>query len=125
MLSREAEESVVSCERLRSFWDRGHYQFLFNDRLQELSGVPSDLDIGDEQRILIPMLHQYQELGASLKLEPRERIAIAFANRAAIPRGKKLTDEEMEGGTASWGAFEDPFPSWSSETPSAVGDVDF
>ncbi len=61
-----------------------------------VSGVPSDLDIGDEQRILIPMLHQYQELGSSLKLEPRERIAIAFANRAAIPRGKKLSDEEME-----------------------------
>ncbi len=61
-----------------------------------VSGVPADLDIGDEQRILIPMLHQYQELGSVLKVDARERLAIAFASRAAINRGKKLNQEEME-----------------------------
>ena len=61
-----------------------------------ISGVPADIDVGNEQSILIPMLHQYQELSANVKLDSRERLAIAFANRAAIPKGKKLTDIEME-----------------------------
>lgn len=61
-----------------------------------ISGVPADIDVGDEQSILVPMLHQYQELSGNVKLGARERLAIAFANRAAIPRGKKLTDVEME-----------------------------
>jgi len=36
-----------------------------------------------------------------------------------------LTDEEMKGGTSSWSVFDDPFPPWSSEASSAVGDVNF
>lgn len=61
-----------------------------------INGVPADIEIGNEQEVLVSMLHQYQELGQSINLEARERLAIAFASKAAIPRGKKLSIEEME-----------------------------
>ncbi|WP_245683961.1 DNA mismatch repair endonuclease MutL [Rhodohalobacter halophilus] len=61
-----------------------------------INGVPADIDIGDERQVLRDMLHQYRDLDKQLKLEAREKVAIAFASRTAIPRGKRLTQEEME-----------------------------
>ncbi len=61
-----------------------------------INGVPADIEIGNEQEVLVEMLHQYQDLGQKLQLEAREKLAIAFASKAAIPRGKKLSEEEME-----------------------------
>lgn len=61
-----------------------------------INGVPADIEIGNEDEVLISMLHQYQELGQKIKLEARDKLAIAFASKAAIPRGKKLTNQEME-----------------------------
>lgn len=61
-----------------------------------ISGVPADIDIGDEQSVLKSMLHQYQELEGRLELDARHKLAIAFASKTAIPKGKKLTDMEME-----------------------------
>lgn len=61
-----------------------------------ISGVPADIDIGDEQSVLKAMLHQYQDLEGKLELDARHKLAIAFASKTAIPKGKKLTDMEME-----------------------------
>lgn len=61
-----------------------------------INGVPADIEIGNEQEVLVSMLHQYQDLGQKLNLEARDRLAIAFASKAAIPRGKKMTELEME-----------------------------
>jgi DNA mismatch repair protein MutL len=61
-----------------------------------INGVPADIDIGDERQVLRDMLHQYRDLDKTLKLEAREKVAIAFASRTAIPRGKRLTEKEME-----------------------------
>ncbi|PKD44940.1 DNA mismatch repair endonuclease MutL [Rhodohalobacter barkolensis] len=61
-----------------------------------INGVPADIDIGDERQVLRDMLHQYRDLDKTLKLEAREKVAIAFASRTAIPRGKRLTEQEME-----------------------------
>jgi DNA mismatch repair protein MutL len=61
-----------------------------------VSGVPADIDIGDEQSVLKSMLHQYQELDGKFEFDERRKLAIAFASKTAIPRGKKLTDLEME-----------------------------
>jgi len=61
-----------------------------------INGVPADIDIGDERQVLRDMLHQYRDLDKQLKLEAREKVAIAFASRTAIPRGKRLSQEEME-----------------------------
>lgn len=61
-----------------------------------INGVPADIDIGDEQSVLKAMLHQYQELEGTLELDARHKLAIAFASKTAIPKGKTLQDTEME-----------------------------
>ena len=61
-----------------------------------ISGVPADIDIGDEQSVLKSMLHQYRDLDSKVELDERRKLAIAFASKTAIPKGKKLTDMEME-----------------------------
>tara|TARA_R100001143_G_scaffold53522_1_gene49036 strand:+ start:42650 stop:44494 length:1845 start_codon:yes stop_codon:yes gene_type:complete len=61
-----------------------------------ISGVPADIEIGDEKQVLRDMLHQYRELSKRPALDARNRVAIAFASRTAIPRGKRLSEMEME-----------------------------
>lgn len=61
-----------------------------------INGVPADIEVGDEKQVLKEMLQQYRELGKKSTLDARKRVAIAFASRAAIPRGKRLTESEME-----------------------------
>lgn len=61
-----------------------------------INGVPADIDIGDEQGVLRSMLQKYRSLDQKLSLDPRKKIAIAFAARTAIPRGKILAEVEME-----------------------------
>lgn len=61
-----------------------------------INGVPADIDIGDEQEVLRSMLQKYRSLDQKLSLDARKKIAIAFAARTAIPRGKVLSEAEME-----------------------------
>lgn len=61
-----------------------------------VSGVPADIDVGDEQSVLKSMLQQYRELDGKFEFDERRKLAIAFASKTAIPKGKKLTDVEME-----------------------------
>ena len=61
-----------------------------------INGVPADIDIGDEKSVLRDMLHEYQELTRKVKLDTRHKIAISFASKTAIPRGRKLSALEME-----------------------------
>ncbi|MDX1639208.1 MAG: DNA mismatch repair protein MutL, partial [Balneolaceae bacterium] len=62
-----------------------------------INGVPADIDIGDEQSVLKSMLHQYQNLEGKMDLDERHKLAVAFASKTAIKKGKRLTNEEMEG----------------------------
>lgn len=61
-----------------------------------INGVPADIEIGDEKAVLREMLQQYRELSKKPSLDARKKVAIAFASRTAIPRGKKLSEQEME-----------------------------
>ena len=61
-----------------------------------ISGVPADIDVGDEQSVLKSMLQQYRELDGKFEFDERRKLAIAFASKTAIPKGKKLSDMEME-----------------------------
>ncbi len=61
-----------------------------------INGVPADIEIGDERQVLREMLQQYRELNKKPALDARKKVAIAFASRTAIPRGKRLTEIEME-----------------------------
>lgn len=74
-----------------------------------ISGVPADIEIGNEQEVIISMLNQYQELGNKIKLDAREKLAIAFATKAAIPRGKTLSEIEMESIVDQLFACEQPY----------------
>jgi len=61
-----------------------------------INGVPADIDIGDEQGVLKSMLQQYRSLDNKISVDARKKIAIAFASRTAIPKGKPLNEVEME-----------------------------
>ncbi len=61
-----------------------------------INGVPADIEIGDEKQVLRDMLSQYRDLSQKPSLDARKKVAIAFASRTAIPRGKRLTAPEME-----------------------------
>jgi DNA mismatch repair protein MutL len=61
-----------------------------------MQGVPADINIGDEQQVLRQILNQYRELDQNMRLDARRKLAIAFAQKTSIPRGKVLTDMEME-----------------------------
>jgi DNA mismatch repair protein MutL len=74
-----------------------------------INGVPADIEIGNEQEVLISMLNQYQELGQKMNLEARDKVAISFASKAAIPRGKKLGIKEMEALVDQLFACEQPY----------------
>lgn len=74
-----------------------------------VSGVPADIDIGDEQSVLKSMLHQYRELDGKFEFDERRKLAIAFASKTAIPKGKKLTDMEMENLLDQLFACEQPY----------------
>lgn len=61
-----------------------------------INGVPADIEIGDERQVLRDMLMQYRDLNRKPSLDARHKVAIAFASRTAIPRGKSLSEIEME-----------------------------
>jgi DNA mismatch repair protein MutL len=74
-----------------------------------ISGVPADIDVGDEQSVLKSMLQQYREMDGKFEFDERRKLAIAFASKTAIPRGKKLTDLEMENLLDQLFACEEPY----------------
>ena len=45
-----------------------------------ISGVPADIDIGNEQEVIISMLHQYQDLSQSINLEVSANVWHCFCN---------------------------------------------
>ena len=59
-------------------------------------GVPSDIQSGDENKLLGEMLQQYQQLTGKLSLSQRQVLALAYANKTAIGKGKRLGQQEME-----------------------------
>ncbi len=72
-------------------------------------GVPSDIRLDNEQHLLESIMEQYKRMVNTLSLGEKERIALAIANKAAIPRGKKLTEEEMEPLVDQLFACKEPF----------------
>ncbi len=74
----------------------------FNFNLQkegfvELEGVPSDVKIGNENKIFQELIDQFKEYELKLNLEKRDNLAKSFACRSAIKSGDRLTYSEMTG----------------------------
>lgn len=89
--------------------DLGFDVSLLSGNTALLNGVPADIGAGDEHKLLENILQNYQELGTRLKVGERERLAMAFAWRTAIPKGKKLTPAEMESLVDQLFACDQPF----------------
>ncbi|MBS1518804.1 MAG: DNA mismatch repair endonuclease MutL [Bacteroidetes bacterium] len=68
---------------------------LISDDIIELTGLPSDVKIGDESRIFQDLIDQFKEYELKLNLEKRDNLAKSFACRSAIKSGDKLTFQEM------------------------------
>jgi DNA mismatch repair protein MutL len=82
---------------------------LLSGRSVMLSGVPADLSQGGEKSILQEVLDQFRELDHKKRFSRIEKVAIAYAVHAAIPRGKLLTMKEMEALMDQLFACQDPW----------------
>lgn len=74
-----------------------------------VSGVPADLRLGDEKNVIESILSEYQQLKNINRFGQREKLAVAMASKAAIPRGRKLSLPEMEHLIDELFACDDPF----------------
>lgn len=108
-LELSASDFVLLKELLPIISQMGFSVHLLSGNTAMINGVPADIEIGNEQEVLVAMLHEYQELGQKINLEARDRLAISFAAKAAIPRGKKLTEMEMESLVDQLFACEQPY----------------
>jgi len=61
----------------------------------KIKGIPSDVRIGDEGKILQELIDQYKENDVKLNLEKRDNLAKSFACKHAIKAGDHLKDNEM------------------------------
>ena len=74
-----------------------------------VTGVPADVEIGNEKEVLESILHQFQEMQGRIKMEAHHKLALAFANRTAVPRGRHMPQEEMEALIDQLFACENPY----------------
>lgn len=69
---------------------------LMSGNSAQVLGVPAELTKIDEKPIIESILHDFQHMGNASSLDPREKLLFAYAAKAAIPRGRKLSFMEME-----------------------------
>jgi len=95
-ISLSASDYILLKDLHQAILDLGFDVSLLSGNTALLNGVPADINAGDEQKLLENILQYYQELGSRLRMTERERLAMAFAYRTAIPKGRKLNPAEME-----------------------------
>lgn len=70
---------------------------VLNDDKIQLTGLPSDVKIGDENKIFQELIDQYKEYELKLKLDKRDNLAKSYACRGAVKSGDRLSVQEMTG----------------------------
>ncbi|MBN8584693.1 MAG: DNA mismatch repair endonuclease MutL [Ignavibacteria bacterium] len=68
---------------------------LQSKRKVKIKGIPSDVRIGDEGKILQELIDQYKEYDIKLNLEKRDNLAKSYACKHAIKAGDYLSEGEM------------------------------
>jgi DNA mismatch repair protein MutL len=68
--------------------------FMPND-IVDITGIPSDVKPGNENKIFQELIDQYKEYEIKLNLDKRDNLAKSFACRSAIKSGERLQTEEM------------------------------
>lgn len=66
----------------------------FSGRTVKVEGVPADVQVGRERRILEEVMEQYKAYRDGLQIEGRENLAKSLARRSAIKPGKALSEAE-------------------------------
>ena len=61
----------------------------------KITGVPADVRLGDEGKILQDMIDEFKENDVKLHLEKRENLAKSYACKHAIRTGDQLKEDEM------------------------------
>jgi Cu/Ag efflux pump CusA len=64
-------------------------------RRVKIKGIPSDVKIGNEGKILQELIDQYKENDVKLNLEKRDNLAKTYGCKHAIKAGDHLTEDEM------------------------------
>jgi len=108
-ISLSATDYSLLKELYQPIQDLGFNISLLSGNTALVNGVPSDIAAGDEHKLLESILQHYHELGSRLRLEARERLAMAYAWRTAVPKGKKLSPSEMESLVDQLFACDQPF----------------
>ncbi len=68
---------------------------LQSKRKVKMKGVPSDVRLGHEDRILQELIDEYKENDVKLNLDKRDNLAKSYACKHAIKAGDKLNPDEM------------------------------
>jgi DNA mismatch repair protein MutL len=68
---------------------------IHSKRKVKIKGIPSDVRIGDEGKILQDLVDQYKEYDVKLNLEKRDNLAKSYACKHAIKAGDHLSENEM------------------------------
>jgi DNA mismatch repair protein MutL len=61
----------------------------------KLKGIPSDVKLGHEDKILQEIIDEYKENDVKLNLDKRDNLAKSYACKHAIKAGDKLSPDEM------------------------------
>jgi DNA mismatch repair protein MutL len=68
---------------------------LFGKNTIVIEGIPADVKVGNEKRILLDVLEEYKANEHAEVMDARDRLAKSFACKAAIKAGDPLTSQEM------------------------------
>ncbi|MBV6478674.1 MAG: DNA mismatch repair protein MutL [Ignavibacteria bacterium] len=88
---------VIAQSLKDEFRNLGFIVNYLKDNIVELSGLPSDVKPGKENKIFQELIDQYKEYELKLNLDKRDNLAKSFACRSAIKSGDKLQYQEMVG----------------------------
>lgn len=79
-----------------SFQKMGFNIQLLSGNSAIVSGVPAEINMGNEKHVIESILQQYQNFNPTIRMGNTEKLALALANKTAIARGKRLSNTEME-----------------------------
>ncbi|MCU0452327.1 MAG: DNA mismatch repair endonuclease MutL [Bacteroidetes bacterium] len=68
---------------------------LFGKNTVVIEGIPADVKVGNEKKILLDVLEEYKANEHAEVMDARDRLAKSFACKAAIKAGDPLTSNEM------------------------------
>ena len=90
-----AADYVLVDEILEALRGLGFDLKLFGRNTVVVEGVPTDVRVGDEEKILEEVLTLYKEYRQDAPTNVRDNLAKSFSCRSAVKAGDPLTEEEM------------------------------